>query len=155
VAWGPTALAMGRGLLLWVDCGPRTPDTAATLIAPVVARAQPLPLVLTDGWKAYTAALSTCALILLNCYLILGSPRISLGGDKHAAGHHLCPLRQRASDLCDGPRSLRAAPGCATPRRPLRPHRRATVYPRAHVFLPGADDERSGAWGSPQRPCRL
>jgi IS1 family transposase/transposase-like protein len=55
--WIHTALAMGSGLLLWVDFGPRTQDTAATLIAQVVARVQTLPLFLTDGWKAYPAAL--------------------------------------------------------------------------------------------------
>jgi hypothetical protein len=38
--WIHTAFAMGSGCLLWVDCGPRTQDTAATLVAPVVARAQ-------------------------------------------------------------------------------------------------------------------
>jgi len=52
-----TALAMGSWLLLWVDCGPRTQETAATLIAPVVARVRTLPLLLTDGWKTYPAAL--------------------------------------------------------------------------------------------------
>src|SRR5499426_293020 len=57
VEWVHTALAMGSWFLLGVDFGPRTQDTAATLIAQVVARAQQLPLVLTDGWKAYTAAL--------------------------------------------------------------------------------------------------
>jgi IS1 family transposase len=57
VEWIHTALAMGSGFLLWVDCGPRTQDTAAALLAQVVARAQELPLFLTDGWKAYTAAL--------------------------------------------------------------------------------------------------
>jgi len=57
VAWVHTALAMGSWFLLGVDFGPRTQDTAATLIAQVVARAQQLPLFLTDGWKAYTAAL--------------------------------------------------------------------------------------------------
>ena len=56
-AWGHTALAMGSWLLLWVDFGPRTQDTAATLLAQVVARTRQLPLGLTDGWKAYTAAL--------------------------------------------------------------------------------------------------
>jgi len=39
------------------DFGPRTQDTAAILIAQVVARVRQLPLWLTDGWKAYTAAL--------------------------------------------------------------------------------------------------
>src|SRR5207244_5103189 len=52
-----TALAMGSWFLLWVDFGPRTQDTAAALIAQVVARARQLPLFLTDGWKAYPAAL--------------------------------------------------------------------------------------------------
>ena len=51
VAWVHTALAMGRGLLLWVDFGPRTPGTAAALIAQVVARTQQLPRLLTDGWQ--------------------------------------------------------------------------------------------------------
>jgi hypothetical protein len=57
VEWVHTALAMGSWFLLWVDFGPRTQDTAAALIAQVVARARQLPLFLTDGWKAYTAAL--------------------------------------------------------------------------------------------------
>src|SRR5262249_16792532 len=57
VAWVHAALAMGSWFLLWVDFGPRTQDTAAALIAQVVARTQALPLFLTDGWKAYTAAL--------------------------------------------------------------------------------------------------
>jgi IS1 family transposase len=57
VEWVHTALAMGSWFLLWVDFGPRAQDTAATLLAQVVARTRQLPLVLTDGWKAYTAAL--------------------------------------------------------------------------------------------------
>ena len=57
VAWVHTALAMGSWFLLWGDCGPRTQATAAALIAQVVARTQALPLLLTDGWKASTAAL--------------------------------------------------------------------------------------------------
>ncbi len=57
VEWVHTALAMGSWLLLWVDCGPRTQETAAALIAQVVARARQLPLFLTEGWKAYPAAL--------------------------------------------------------------------------------------------------
>jgi hypothetical protein len=56
VEWVQTALAMGSGFLLGGDCGPRTQATAAALIAPVVARTQALPLLLTDGWKADTAA---------------------------------------------------------------------------------------------------
>src|SRR6266478_4162885 len=57
VEWVHTAWAMGSWFLLWVDFGPRTQDTAAVLIAQVIARTQALPLFLTDGWKAYTAAL--------------------------------------------------------------------------------------------------
>ena len=57
VEWVHTALAMGSWFLLWVDFGPRTQDMAATLIAQGVARTRQLPLFLTDGWKAYTAAL--------------------------------------------------------------------------------------------------
>lgn len=57
VEWIQTALAMGSWFLLWVDFGPRTQDTAAVLSAQVVARVRHLPLLLTDGWKAYTAAL--------------------------------------------------------------------------------------------------
>src|SRR2546429_7154401 len=48
---------MGSGLLLWVDFGPRTQEQAATLLAQVVARTRKLPVFLTEGWKAYTAAL--------------------------------------------------------------------------------------------------
>jgi IS1 family transposase len=57
VEWVHTALAMGSWFLLWVDFGPRTQDTAAALIAQVIAHTRALPLFLTDGWKAYTAAL--------------------------------------------------------------------------------------------------
>jgi hypothetical protein len=57
VAWVHTAFARGSGCLLGGDFGPRPPDTAAALVAQVVARTQALPLFLTDGWTAYTAAL--------------------------------------------------------------------------------------------------
>jgi hypothetical protein len=57
VEWVYTALAMGSWFLLWVDFGPRPQDTAAALRAQVIARTRALPLFLTDGWKAYTAAL--------------------------------------------------------------------------------------------------
>jgi hypothetical protein len=57
VEWVHTALAMGSWFLLWVDCGPRTQEMAATLIAQVVARVRQVPVFLTDGWKAYRAAL--------------------------------------------------------------------------------------------------
>ena len=57
VAWIQTALAMGSWFLLWVDVGPRTQEQAALMLAQVVARVRELPLFLTDGWKAYSAAL--------------------------------------------------------------------------------------------------
>ena len=57
VDWVHTALAMGSWFLLGVDFGPRTQDTAVALIAPVIARTRALPLFLTAGWQAYTAAL--------------------------------------------------------------------------------------------------
>jgi IS1 family transposase len=57
VVWIHTALAMGSWFLLWVDVGPRTQEHAATLVAQVVARVREIPLFLTDGWKAYSAAL--------------------------------------------------------------------------------------------------
>jgi len=57
VEWIHTALAMGSWFLLWVDFGPRTQEQAAALLAQVVARTRMLPVFLTDGWKAYTAAL--------------------------------------------------------------------------------------------------
>jgi hypothetical protein len=57
VVWVHTALAMGRWFLLWVDTGPRTQEMASTLIAQVVARTRAVPLFLTDGGKAYPAAL--------------------------------------------------------------------------------------------------
>jgi len=44
VEWIHTALAMGSWFLLWVDCGPRTQEHAAGLIAQVVARTRQLPL---------------------------------------------------------------------------------------------------------------
>jgi transposase-like protein len=57
VAWLHTALALGSWFLLWVDVGPRTQEQAAVMLAQVVARVRELPLFLTDGWKAYSAAL--------------------------------------------------------------------------------------------------
>jgi len=57
VEWVHTALAMGSWFLLWVDFGPRPQETAAALIAQGIARTRALPLFLTAGWKASTAAL--------------------------------------------------------------------------------------------------
>jgi len=57
VEWVHTALAMGSWFLLWGDVGPRTQAQAAALVAQVVARVREVPLFLSDGWKAYRAAL--------------------------------------------------------------------------------------------------
>ena len=55
--WIHTALAMGSLFILWVSFGPRTTQTAAHLIAQVVARLRHIPMFLTDGFKAYPKAL--------------------------------------------------------------------------------------------------
>jgi hypothetical protein len=57
VEWLHTAIAMGSLFVLWVHWGPRTQESAAWLIAQVVARLCGLPVWLSDGWKAYPAAL--------------------------------------------------------------------------------------------------
>jgi hypothetical protein len=57
VEWLHTAIAMGSLFVLWVHWGPRNQESAATLIAQVVARLGRLPVWLSDGWKAYPAAL--------------------------------------------------------------------------------------------------
>jgi IS1 family transposase len=57
VEWLHTAIAMSSRFLLWVHWGPRTQESAALLIAQVVARLCSVPVWLSDGWKAYPAAL--------------------------------------------------------------------------------------------------
>jgi IS1 family transposase len=57
VDWLHTALGMGSRFVLWVHWGPRTQESAALLVAQVVARLCGLPVWLSDGWKAYPAAL--------------------------------------------------------------------------------------------------
>jgi IS1 family transposase len=57
VEWLHTAIAMGSRFVLWVHWGPRTQESAALLIAQLVARLCGLPVWLSDGWKAYPAAL--------------------------------------------------------------------------------------------------
>jgi len=57
VEWIHTALAMKSLFVLWVAFGARTTETAAGMIAQVVARLQEVPLFLTDGWKCYPSAL--------------------------------------------------------------------------------------------------
>jgi hypothetical protein len=57
VEWLHTAIAMRSRFVLWVHWGPRTQESAARLIAQVVARLCGLPVWLSDGWKAYPAAL--------------------------------------------------------------------------------------------------
>jgi hypothetical protein len=57
VEWWHTAIAMSRRFVRWVHWGPRTQERAALLMAPVVARLCGVPVGLSDGWKAYPAAL--------------------------------------------------------------------------------------------------
>ena len=57
VEWLHTAIAMSSRFVLWVHWGPRTQESAALLIAQVVARLCGVPVWLSDGWKAYPAAL--------------------------------------------------------------------------------------------------
>jgi hypothetical protein len=57
VEWLHTAIAMRSRFMLWVHWGPRTQESAALLIAQVAARLCGLPVWLSDGWKAYPAAL--------------------------------------------------------------------------------------------------
>lgn len=57
VEWLHTAMAMSSRFLLWVHWGHRTQESAALVIAQVVARLCGLPLWLSDGWRAYPAAL--------------------------------------------------------------------------------------------------
>jgi len=57
VEWIHSALAMGSLFVLFVGFGPRTTETAGSLIAQVVARLCFIPMFLTDGWKAYPRAL--------------------------------------------------------------------------------------------------
>jgi hypothetical protein len=57
VEWLHTAIAMSSRFLRWVHGGPRTQESAALLIAQVVARLCSVPVWLSDGWKAYPAAL--------------------------------------------------------------------------------------------------
>lgn len=57
VEWLHTAIAMGSLFVLWVHWGPRSQESAAILIAQVVARLERWPVWLSDGWKAYPAAL--------------------------------------------------------------------------------------------------
>jgi hypothetical protein len=52
-----TASAMSSRCVLWVHGGPRTPESAALLMAQVVARLWALPVWLSAGWKAEPAAL--------------------------------------------------------------------------------------------------
>jgi hypothetical protein len=57
VEWLHTAIAMSSRFVLWVHWGERTQESAATVIAQVVARLSGLPVWLSDGWRAYPAAL--------------------------------------------------------------------------------------------------
>jgi hypothetical protein len=95
VVWIHTALAMGGWFLLWVDVGPRTQEMAAALIAQVVARTRAVPLLLTDGWKAYTAALLQVLGVVYQprrrCQYTGGlrwSPALCRAAAAMAVGHH-------------------------------------------------------------------
>jgi hypothetical protein len=57
VEWLHTSIAMSSRFVLGVHWGPRTQASAALLIAQVVARLCGLPVWLSEGWKAYPAAL--------------------------------------------------------------------------------------------------
>lgn len=57
VEWIHTALAMGSLFILAVEFGPRSAETAACMIAQVMACVRGIPLFLTDGWQAYPKAL--------------------------------------------------------------------------------------------------
>lgn len=57
VLWLHTAIDMTSRFLLWAFFAPRTQESAAHLIAQVVARARKVPVWLSDGWRAYEAAL--------------------------------------------------------------------------------------------------
>lgn len=57
VEWLHTAIAMSSRVVLWVHWGERTQESAATVIAQAVARLSGLPVWLSDGWRAYPAAL--------------------------------------------------------------------------------------------------
>jgi len=56
VAWLHPAVARGRGGLLGVDRGPRTPEHAAAWVAQVVARGRAVRLLLPEGGNASSAA---------------------------------------------------------------------------------------------------
>ncbi len=57
VEWIHTALAMGSFFILAVEFGPRSAETAASMIAQVMACVRGIPIFLTDGWQAYPKAL--------------------------------------------------------------------------------------------------
>ena len=57
VEWIHTALAMGSLFILAVEFGPRSAETAACMIARVMACVRGIPIFLTDGWQAYPKAL--------------------------------------------------------------------------------------------------
>ena len=90
VEWLHTAIAMGSLFVLWVHWGPRTQESAATLIAQVVARLHGLPVWLSDGWKAYPAAL----------WQVLG--RVSQRRRRGRRGPHPKPLLVPPRDLFYG-----------------------------------------------------
>ena len=95
VEWVQTAWAMGNWCLLWGDLGPRTQEQAAMLVAQVVARARELPVCLTDGWKAATAA-------LLQVGGVLSRPRRRGQGGRQPSSRLVVEGSRRVG--CGGPR---------------------------------------------------
>jgi len=57
VEWIHTALAMGSLFILAVGFGPRDTQTAAWMIAQVMACVRGIPMFFTDGWQAYPKAM--------------------------------------------------------------------------------------------------
>lgn len=90
VEWLHTVMAMSSRFVLWVHWGPRTQESAALLIAQVVARLCSLPVWLSDGWKAYPAALVQ----------VLG--RVSLRRRRGTRGRHPKPRLVPPQDLFYG-----------------------------------------------------
>ena len=132
VEWRHTALAMGRWCLWWVDVGPRPQETAATLMAQVVARVRGLPLCLTDGWKASPAA-------VLQVVGVGSGP--GAGGQSAASPHRVWALLKT----------------CATRKECKGGTRQGTAWRSAPAWCAGGragvvGRGTRGLWGRPSRP---
>jgi hypothetical protein len=108
-AWIHTALAMGSWFLLWVDVGPRTQEQAAALVAQVVARVRALPIFLTDGWKAYSAALLQVVGIVYRRRRrgkVGRKPKPRLGAPTHLFYAQVVKVRNPAGRVVEGSRRV-------------------------------------------------